>query len=165
MRERSSVIIVDDDKILLQMLQSGLSMDGYHCETASSAMSALELINRNSFDIMITDINMPEMNGLELTKKVKRLKPEMEIIIMTGLIDNFSYDTAIDAGASDFIKKPFSLKEVIAKIKHIKIQEELKRRSKELEEFYDIAVGRELRVKQLTEEIEQLKEELERYKI
>jgi len=104
------------------------------------------------------------MNGLELTKKVKRLKPKMEIIIMTGLIDDFSYDTAIDAGASDFIKKPFSLKELTARINHIKMQEELKRRLKELEEFYDIAVGRELRIKQLTEEIEQLKEELERSK-
>ena len=140
-------------------------MDGYHCETASSAMSALELINRNSFDIMITDINMPEMNGLELTKKVKRLKPKMEIIIMTRLTDNFSYDIAIGAGASDFIKKPFSLKELTARINHIKMQEELKRRLKELEQFYDIAVGRELRIKQLTEEIEQLKEELERSKI
>jgi DNA-binding NtrC family response regulator len=166
-----SILIVDDDAMLLDMLRNGLLLEGYHCETTASPMFALELIDETPFDLMITDIDMPEMNGLELTKKAKRLRPDMKIIIMTGLIDKFSWDEAIGAGASDFVKKPFTLKELIARIKQVKMceelkkhEQELKKKVKELEEFYNIAVGRELRMKELKEEIEELKEELERYK-
>jgi len=75
---------------------------------------------------MITDIVLPEMNGLELTKKAKNLKPQMAIIIATGYIDVFSYDEAIEAGASDFLKKPFTVKELTARAKHVKIVEEMR---------------------------------------
>ena len=171
MGERDSVLIVDDDATLLDLLKSGLKLEGYDCETVGNAASALEVINENPYDIMITDIDMPDINGLELTKKAKRIKPDMKVVIMTGFIDKFFYDKAIEAGASDFIKKPFSLKELTIRIKHIKMQEELHRskkelekRVKELEEFYDIAVNRELRMKELKEENESLKEELGKYK-
>jgi len=169
--ERDSVLIVDDDIRLLDVFRSGLKLEGYPCETAASAVSALELINKFLFDIMIIDIELPDINGMELTRKVKRLKPDMVVIIITAFIEDFDYDKAIEAGASDFIKKPFTLKELIARIKQIKIQEELYRREKELkkkvkelEEFYDMAVGRELRMKELKEEMEDLKEEKERLK-
>ena len=169
--KQDSVLIVDDDTTLLDVFKSDLKLEGYPCETATSAMSALELINKSLFDIMIIDIELPDINGMELTRKVKRLKPDMVVIIITGFIEDFDYDEAIEAGASDFIKKPFTLKELIVRMKQIRLQEELYRREKELkkkvkelEEFYDMAVGRELRMKELKEEIESLKEELEKSK-
>ena len=171
MEQRSSVIVVDDDTVLLDVLKTGLSQEGYHFESATNTTSALELIDKTPFDIMIADIDLPDMNGLELTRKAKKLKPDMAVIIVTGFIEDFSYDEAIGAGASDFIKKPFTLRELLAKMNQIKIQEELlkrekelKKKVKELEEFYNIAVGRELRMKELKEEIEELKEELEKDK-
>jgi len=166
-----SVLIVDDDAKLLDVFRSGLKLEDHPCETAASAASALELINKSLFDIMIIDIGLPDMNGLELTRIVKRFKPDMVVVIITAFIEDFDYDEAIDAGASDFIKKPFTLKELMVRIKQIKIQQELYRREKELkknvkelEEFYDMAVGRELRMKELKEEMEDLKEELGRLK-
>ncbi|MBE0426972.1 MAG: response regulator [Nitrospirae bacterium] len=169
--KQGPILVVDDDITLLDVLKSGLKSEGYDCKTSSNAASALELVNENPYDIMITDVDMPDMNGLELTKKAKRIKPDVKVIIMTGHINNFSYEEAIVAGASDFIKKPFSLKELTVRMKHIKLHEELYRskkelekRVKELEEFYDIAVRRELRMKELKEENEILKEQLERYK-
>ena len=74
------------------------------------------------------------MSGFELTAKVKKIRPDTTIIIMTGLIDEFSYDDAMGAGASDFIRKPFSLKELIARIEHAKKHERL----------YDISLHDEL---------------------
>lgn len=171
MNDKNSVIIVDDEEMLLDTLKSGLSSKGYYCEAASTVKSALDLINKTSFEIMITDVVLPDGHGFELAKKAMRLNPGMKVIIMTGYSEDFSYDEAMEAGASDFIKKPFSLKELLARIKHIRMQEEflrsqeeLKKKVIELEEFYNMAVGRELRMKELKNELERLKEELQKYK-
>jgi DNA-binding NtrC family response regulator len=169
--ERESILVVDDDATLLDLLKSGLTSEDYDCETVTNAAAALEVIHQNSHGIMITDIDMPDMNGLELTKKAKTVNPHVKVVIMTGFIDKFSYDKAIEAGASDFIRKPFSLKELTIRIKHIRMQEELRRsrkelekRVKELEEFYNMAIGRELRMIELKAKIEELEKELEKYK-
>lgn len=126
MDERNSVIIVDDDERLLEIFKTALSLEGYQCETASSAESALELINKTSFDIMLTDIRMPGIEGFELTHKAKKIIPDMAVIIMTAYAEEFSYDNAIAAGASDFIKKPFTLNELMARIQHVKLQEKVR---------------------------------------
>ena len=120
------ILIVDDDAVILQFMKTVLEIAGYKCETASSSQSALELIGNTHFDMMITDIVMPKMNGLELTGKAKGLRPDMSVIVTTGFVDNFSYDKAIEAGAADFLKKPFTEKELLARIKHVKLQEEIR---------------------------------------
>ena len=123
MVKQSSIIIVDDDESFLNMLKERFVLEGYRCETATSAESALELIGKTFFDIMLTDISFPGMKGFELTEQARKLRPEMMVIIMTGFIDEFSYDGAIEAGASDFIKKPFTFKELKVRIEHAGMQE------------------------------------------
>lgn len=126
MDNMDSVLIVDDDEGLLEMFQTALSIKGYRCETASKVDRALELINNIPFDILIADIKMPDMTGLELTERAKKMRPDMAVIVMTAYIEEFSYDSAIEVGASDFIKKPFTVKELIARIQHVKLQERLR---------------------------------------
>jgi diguanylate cyclase (GGDEF)-like protein len=123
---KDSILIIDDDAVILKFMKIVLEMGGYECETAISSHAALERVQSTPFDIMITDIVMPGMNGLELTGKAKVIRPNMSVIITTGFVDNFSYDKAIEAGASDFIKKPFTEKELIARIKHVKMQQEIR---------------------------------------
>ena len=123
--KQECILVVDDDISLLDTLKKGLSLRGYQCKTAMSASIALELLNKDLFDTMIIDIVLPDMSGFELTTKAKKIKPDMAIIIMTGYIDEFSYEDAIESGASDFIKKPFSVKELIARIEHAKMHERL----------------------------------------
>lgn len=126
MDPKETVIIVDDDESLLYMLKEALVKGGYACEAATRAAAALKQIEKTAFDFMITDIIMPGMKGLELTEKAKQLRPEMIVIVMTGYIEDFSYDQAIEAGASDFIKKPFTIYELLMRIKHVKMQERLR---------------------------------------
>jgi len=126
MDKKNSVIIVDDDERLLRVFKTALSLEGYQCETASSAESALELINKTSFDIMLTDIRMPGIEGFELTQIAKKIRPDMAVIIMTAYAEEFSFDNAIEAGASDFIKKPFTLNELILRIQHVELQEKVR---------------------------------------
>jgi diguanylate cyclase (GGDEF)-like protein len=75
---------------------------------------------------MLTDIVMPGMRGLELVSRAKRLHPAMTAIVMTGFIEEFSYDEAIRSGAADFIKKPFTVQELLVRIKHAKMQDHLR---------------------------------------
>lgn len=123
--KKGCILVVDDNMLIIDILEKGLSLNGYQCKVAMSSTQALELFSENVFDVMVTDIGLPDMSGFELTTKVKKIRPDTTIIIMTGLIDEFSYDDAMGAGASDFIKKPFSLKELIARIAHAKKHERL----------------------------------------
>ncbi len=103
-----SILIVDDEPDMLQLLKRSLEPD-LNCkvEIASSAKSALHLISQKHPDLVLADIKMPEMDGLELLDLVKRSWPEMTVVMMTG---HGSIETAVEAmknGAYDFITKPF----------------------------------------------------------
>jgi two-component system cell cycle response regulator len=126
MEEQPSIMIVDDDLELLQMLKSFFSSERQACETFLRAEEALTHLAAEAPEIMLADIVMPGMEGLELTKRAKRIRPDMNIIVMTGFIDKFSYHDVIAAGASDFIKKPFSLNELNMRISHVRLQEKLR---------------------------------------
>ncbi len=123
MDDRSYILIVDDDETLCSILKETFSTGEYQCETATSAEDALERISKTPFDIMLTDISLPGMKGFELTAQAKKMRPDMPVVIMTGYIDDFSFDSAIEAGASDFIKKPFTLRELKTRIALVKVQE------------------------------------------
>lgn len=121
-----TLMVVDDDPELLGMLKTFFLTLGQKCETFLRADDALDHLAKVPCDVMLADIIMPGVKGLELTERSKRLRPEMNIIVMTGHIDKFSYDDAITAGASDFIKKPFSLNELRMRIRHVQLQEKLR---------------------------------------
>ncbi len=126
MNDNFSLIVVDDDPSILQFLQSLSAMEELHCEVFSDAEQALVRLTQRPFDVMLADIIMPGMRDLELTERAKRICPEMNVIVMTGYIENFSFDDAAAAGAADFIRKPFSLNELILRIKHVRLQERLR---------------------------------------
>jgi len=126
MNNRPSVVLVDDDETLLDVIQKALGMTMYGCETFTNADDALRHLAKKPCDMLITDIVMQGMEGLELTRRVKRMRPETIVIVMTGFSNDFSYEQVIEAGASDFIKKPFSVHELLVRIKHVIKQEKLR---------------------------------------
>ena len=129
MKNKTQFIIVDDNEILLDVLKRFLNVQGHDCEVFPSAEAALDHIANKSCDILITDIILPGMKGLQLTKEVRQSRPDTNVIVMTGFIDDFSYDQAIEAGASDFIKKPFTMHEMMLRIRHVHLQERLREMS------------------------------------
>jgi diguanylate cyclase (GGDEF)-like protein len=129
MNKRTRVVIVDDDEILLDVVKNALGSTLYSCETFTAAEDALRHVSREPCDMLITDIVMQGMEGLELTRRVKRLRPDTIVIVMTGFSNDFSYEQVIEAGASDFIKKPFSVHELLVRIKHVIKQEKLREMS------------------------------------
>lgn len=112
------ILVVDDEESVRQMLQKGLSKTGYDCETAENGVAALGILDRSDFDIVISDIKMPEMNGIELTQIIRE-KYETDVIIITGYFEDFRYEEMIEIGASDFLEKPVRLEELNVRIKRV----------------------------------------------
>jgi len=126
MNPKTFIMIVDDDVSILDVLRQSLSMEGYTCEAFTRGEDALDALERTPAEVLLTDIVMPGMRGLELVSKAKRLHPSMTAIVMTGFVEEFSYDEAIRSGAADFIKKPFTVQELFVRIKHAKLQDHLR---------------------------------------
>jgi CheY-like chemotaxis protein len=113
------VLLVDDDEMVLSVLEQMLLRLGCHCETAMSGHHALELLDSNYFDVMITDIAMPGMRGFELTERAKMLRPDMRIMVVSGFVGDALRKKALEAGASDFIEKPISLSHLEKKLQSL----------------------------------------------
>ena len=101
---KTRILIVDDEIMLRDFLQEGLENFGFECSAASDGLEALEIMKRNPVEIVITDISMPHMDGIELTERI-RDKYDSDVIVMTGLMEEYTYDKIMKIGASDFLAK------------------------------------------------------------
>lgn len=110
------VLVVDDDDDCRRVLQDYLLMTRFSCKGAANASEALAILCRENIDLVVSDIKMAGKDGVELMQEAHREFPGIPFIIMTGYAPEYSYEAIIDAGASDFIAKPFSLGELKAKI-------------------------------------------------
>jgi CheY-like chemotaxis protein len=95
------ILIVDDDLSIRDTMHEFIQTSGYEASVASSAEEALDLLSVNTLEVVITDIMLPGMDGLELTDRIKR-DHEIDVIVMTGYSTEYSYEEAISKGASDF---------------------------------------------------------------
>jgi len=105
------ILVVDDEKLIRKLITNMLSLKGHQCVTANNGIEALDKIIGAKFDALITDIVMPEMDGIALTKKVLNHYQNFPIMVMTGYAEEYSAETAIASGAREFIRKPFSVYE------------------------------------------------------
>ena len=104
--EKRAVLIVDDDRIIREQLEKELARNFFSTFTAVDGDSALELFARESIDILLLDVHLPGMDGLEVLKKVKAEKPECEVIVMTGYGTHDIAIKSLRCGAIDYIEKP-----------------------------------------------------------
>jgi diguanylate cyclase (GGDEF)-like protein len=107
------VLVVDDEEPIRKLVVTLLSQKGHQCIAASNGLEALEKIRGDKFDAVVTDIVMPEMDGIALTRELSKYDPSLAVMVMTGHGDEFSAETAIALGAREFINKPFSITEFI----------------------------------------------------
>ena len=113
---KGKILIVDDEKTALKSLSKILKLEGYTVEAKEDGESALELLSNESFELMVLDLQMPGMSGLEVLQEVVKIYPELQIIMLTA---HGSMDSAIEAlrlGAHDYILKPASPEEILASV-------------------------------------------------
>lgn len=110
---KARILAVDDEAIVLDSFRKILVVAGYSIDTVEKGSEALGLIRKHDYDFVFTDLKMPEMDGLEVTKAVKHLRPDIDVIVITGYA---SIETAVETmkyGAMDYVQKPFTEDELI----------------------------------------------------
>ncbi|HCY74863.1 MAG: response regulator [Ignavibacterium sp.] len=129
---KAKILCVDDEEVILGSFRKILVLDGYSVDTVETGQEALGLIQKHHYDFVFTDLKMPIMDGVEVTKSVKHLRPDIDVIIITGYA---SVETAVETmkyGAMDYVQKPFTEDELIAFVQKAlikrqdKIQKQLK---------------------------------------
>ena len=120
------ILAVDDNEQIREILSEMLSRFGFECSTAANGREALDLMHKEDFPLVLTDMRMPEMGGIELLHEIKKNYPDTDVISVTGYDANYTFTDVIRAGASDFILKPFAEDEVEAKINRVIRERQLK---------------------------------------
>jgi len=119
-RNGRRVLVVDDDVLIRKLLETFLSFHGYKVQCASNAKEALKLIATENYDVLITDYAMPEVNGIELTKKIRSIASSLPIIGISGTAREQEF---MGAGANFFMEKPIALnalKETLEKAEELR---------------------------------------------
>ena len=135
-----SILIVDDDIAIKDSVTEYLKAINYDVKSALNATEALEILNSFKADVVLTDIMMHGMDGLELTRRIKE-SYDIDVMVMTGYSAEYSYENAVQSGASDFIFKPFRFEELDLRIKRVLREADFKKeRTKLLKKLEKIAI-------------------------
>jgi len=116
MENRKRILIVDDEQQITVVLRSGLTKHGYDVRVANEGQAALELFDAWTPDLVITDLSMPNMNGLKLCHEL-RAKSSVPIIVLSVKNDEVTKVEALDIGADDYVTKPFGMGELLARVR------------------------------------------------
>ncbi|MBU2552346.1 MAG: response regulator [Proteobacteria bacterium] len=128
------ILVVDDSEAARKPIAIHLGELGHHVIEANNGLEALELYQSMSFDLIISDIRMPEMNGLDLLRRVKAIDPDQEMIIVTGHGDMDSTLVALRLGAANYLMKPLRLEEAALAVERIDTKRALQARLQEQED-------------------------------
>jgi CheY-like chemotaxis protein len=116
------ILCVDDEEVILDIFRKILVLDGYSVDTVETGQEALGLIQTHNYDFVFTDLKMPEMSGTDVAKSVKHLRPDIDVVIITGFATVESAVECMKHGAMDYIEKPFTEDELRVFAKHALIK-------------------------------------------
>lgn len=136
------VLIVDDEEHIRELIKFNLKKDGYHIEVAVNGREALEKIKENKFDLVLLDLMLPEIDGLEVCKDIRRNEETADIPVMmiTAKGEEFDKVLGLELGADDYITKPFSIRELMARIKALLRRSNVKK-EENIIKFGDVIVN------------------------
>ena len=134
------ILIVDDDETIREILKGFLKANGDLCYIASNAYEALSVLTENPITLVISDIKMPGMDGIEFMKEAKQSFADLDFMIITGYASDYTYTDIINAGAADYMTKPFKLEELKARMERIKRERCLLNELKEGNNSLELAI-------------------------
>lgn len=139
--ENAKILIIDDNETHNLALEEALSRVGYRCQTASTGRDGLKILAKDPLDIVLTDLRMPDVDGLAILKAAKEKDPAIEVIVVTGHGSVESAVAAMKDGAADYLTKPVNLEEVRTKVAKQVEKQALSRQNQELKEVLEKRIG------------------------
>lgn len=116
------ILVVEDDEMILRTLEFRLKKDGYAISVARNGKEALEKLKHNSYNLVITDLMLPFVTGMEVLSHIKSNLPDLPVIVLSGADEEGTIMDAFKLGADDFIAKPFSPGELTLRVKRLLIR-------------------------------------------
>jgi putative two-component system response regulator len=152
-----NILVIDDEKTMCNLLKDSLSEQGYNVTTTQKARNGLQHVRNSLFDLIITDLKMPKVDGIEIMRRIKESDPDNTVIVITGYPSFETVQEALRLGAYDYITKPFNLEEIFFIVKRAvefrRLRLANKKLMKELEEENIIL---EKKVKERTGDLKEL---------
>ncbi len=140
-REQIRILIAEDERAFRILLSEELQDENREVKAVANGLEALDLLKKEEFDILITDLKMPEMGGIELLKEARKIRPDLLVIVITGYASLETAILALKEGAYDYIRKPFSLEELKVSVNNactkIFLERENKRLLEDLKKAYE----------------------------
>jgi DNA-binding NtrC family response regulator len=119
MADKSHILVVDDEEALRTVLGSELESSGYEVSTAADGDEAISVIQNKKFDLVLLDIKMPNVDGFEVLKFIKKNFPKLKVIMLTGFADLKNAIESKKNGAEDFVSKPYDLVDLLTTIERV----------------------------------------------
>lgn len=113
------ILVVDDEHEFLELMNNRLQKRGFTVECASNGEKALELVKDHPFDAMVLDVKMPGIDGIEVLRRVKQMKPELPVLLLTGHASVEAAMTGVETGAVDYLLKPVPINDLIMRLRDI----------------------------------------------
>jgi len=159
---RGKILIVDDEQMMCEMLEDDLKRHGFHSTYYISAEKALDALKTESFDVLLTDMNLPNMNGIELCERVVTNRPDIPVIVITAFGSMETAIAAIRAGAYDFVTKPIDTEFLVLAldraVNHHGLQEKVKLLDEALKKShqFDELIGQSPPMRKLIDQLERV---------
>lgn len=113
------ILVAEDELCLQEAIAEGLRMDGYAVDTCDNGTQAYELLYIENYDLVVLDLNLPEMDGLEVLAKIRNQKPDLKVLILSARNSVSDKVRGLDGGANDYLAKPFDFIELEARIRNL----------------------------------------------
>ncbi len=130
----TTVLLAEDDEAIASPLARALQREGYTVQVVGDGPGALELASHDPFDLVVLDLGLPGMDGLEVCRRLRTVRPELAVLMLTARTDEVDFVVGLDAGADDYVAKPFRLAELMARVRAL-----LRRRAGTGEDVLDVA--------------------------
>lgn len=125
----TTVLLAEDDAAIAEPLSRALQREGYDVEVLADGVGALERVVRDPVDLLVLDLGLPGMDGLEVCRRVRATQADLPVLMLTARTDEVDFVVGLDAGADDYVSKPFRLAELLARVRAL-----LRRRTQDVVE-------------------------------
>ena len=161
---KPKILVVDDDASIREFLEIMLKRENFEVKTADNGQKAQKIMEKEQFDVVITDLQMPKMSGLELLKEIKTINPATTVLVITAFGSTESAVDAMKLGAFDYISKPFKIDEIknrlknALKNKNLSVENRIMRKELEKKYSFENIIGASEAMEKLFEMIERVSE-------